>query len=168
MRRTAWSPSPVCAPHHAPASSSAPLAGQNPATATLDRTATRQRFPRRFRSWKSSSSLLKPARDPPAATITWLPRSCASRPPRSNRHSAAASYPTSRAFLHWRLSDDGRRASGGVAMGRHPKPFTKAEAASIFEPHLLVRGTRVATGDDGVRVGLCENKLTPPSSGQRR
>jgi hypothetical protein len=53
-------------------------------------------------------------------------------------------------------------------MGRHPKPFTKAEAASIFEPHLLVRGTRVATGDDGVRVGLCENKLTPPSSGQRR
>jgi hypothetical protein len=45
-------------------------------------------------------------------------------------------------------------------MGRHPKPFTKAEAASIFEPHLLVRGTRVATGDDGVRVGLCENKLT--------
>ena len=44
----------------------------------------------------------------------------------------------------------------------------KAEAASIFEPHLLVRGTRVATGDDGVRVGLCENKLTPPSSGQRR
>src|SRR6267142_3789731 len=38
----------------------------------------------------------------------------------------------------------------------------KAEAASIFEPHLLVRGTRVATGDDGVRVGLCENKLTPP------
>jgi hypothetical protein len=27
---------------------------------------------------------------------------------------------------------------------------------------------RVATGDDGVRVGLCENKLTPPSSGANK
>ena len=60
-----------------------------------------------------------------------------------------------------RITDSSRKS-------RHVRFVPKAEAASIFEPHLLVRGTRVATGDDGVRVGLCENKLTPPSSGQRR
>jgi hypothetical protein len=30
---------------------------------------------------------------------------------------------------NWRLSDDGPSASGGVAMGRHPKPFTRAAVA---------------------------------------
>src|ERR1700761_2694774 len=46
---------------------------------------------------------------------------------RSNLHSARQpSHPTSRAFLHWRLSDDGRGARRIVPVGRHPKPCTKA------------------------------------------
>jgi hypothetical protein len=32
-----------------------------------------------------------------------------------------------RGCLHWRLSDDGPGASRIVPIGRHPKPFTKAE-----------------------------------------
>ena len=33
-----------------------------------------------------------------------------------------------------------------LRVGRHVSKVPKAEAASIFEPHLLVRGTRVANG----------------------
>ena len=47
---------------------------------------------------------------------------------RSNLHSARQpSHPTSRAFLHWRLSDDGRGARRIVPVGRHPKPCTVPE-----------------------------------------
>src|SRR5882757_5029727 len=42
--------------------------------------------------------------------------------------------PTSRGFLHWRLSDDGPGASRIVAMGRHPKTFTKADIAPLSLP----------------------------------
>ena len=67
---------------------------------------------------------------------------------RSNRHSAAAFYPTSRAFLHWRLSDDGARASGIVAMGHHPKPFTFA--ANGWHPATLT--SKSDTGGRGPRA----------------
>src|ERR1700730_15591501 len=51
---------------------------------------------------------------------------------RSNLHSARQpSYPTSRAFLHWRLSDDGPVRAAPPSWGRHPKPFTKTEVAAL-------------------------------------
>jgi hypothetical protein len=43
------------------------------------------------------------------------------QPPSIKRHRR---HLISRAFLHWRLSDDGPGASRIVAMGHHPKPFT--------------------------------------------
>src|SRR5882762_2116175 len=67
----------------------------------------------------------------PAGTITSSPSPADFRtppPPPSNLHSARQpSSPTSRAFLHWRLSDDGPGASRIVPIGRHPKPFTETE-----------------------------------------
>ena len=39
----------------------------------------------------------------------------------------APSRPTDRGFLPWRVSDDGPGASRVVAMGRHPKPFTRTD-----------------------------------------
>jgi IS5 family transposase len=43
----------------------------------------------------------------------------------SNLHSARQpSHSTSRAFLHWKLSDDGTVQAASSRMGRHPKPFT--------------------------------------------
>jgi len=90
------------------------------------------------------------------------------RHPKPSTGADIVSLPRHVRFLHWRFADAGPGARRTSFMGPASETFTKAEAASIFEPHLLVRGTRVATGDDGVRVGLCENKLTPPSSGQRR
>src|SRR6202040_2428789 len=63
----------------------------------------------------------------PAGTITSSPSHADFRtppPPPSNLHSARQpSYPNSRAFLHWRLSDDGPGASRIVSIGRHPKPL---------------------------------------------
>jgi len=80
----------------------------------------------------------------------------------SNPHSARQpSHPTSRAFLHWRLSDDGPGASRIVAMGRHPKPFTIAEVTTFAvgtrvtsrPPHRSVRAafphTAPTSGIDG-------------------
>src|ERR1700732_407649 len=53
---------------------------------------------------------------------------------RSNLHSARQpSYPTSRAFLHWRLSDDGPVRAAPPSWGRHQKPFTKAELECLFD-----------------------------------
>ena len=85
-------------PHHPPASSSASLAGHNPATATLDWTTARRRFPQRLLPRKPSSLALKRAQQPPAAAITSRPRSGASRSPstpQSNRHSARGTVGTS-------------------------------------------------------------------------
>jgi hypothetical protein len=85
-------------PHHPPASSSASLAGHNPATATLDWTTARRRFPQRLLPRKPSSLALKRAQQPPAAAITSRPRSGASRPPstpQSNRHSTRGTIGTS-------------------------------------------------------------------------
>ena len=50
-------------------------------------------------------------------------------PPRRNQIPIARSQPslTSRGFLPWRLSDNGPGASRIVAMGRRPKPCTKAD-----------------------------------------
>jgi hypothetical protein len=48
-------------------------------------------------------------------------------------HKVAALQPAarvSRAFLPWRLSDDDPSASRIVAMGRHPKPFTRTDMLS--------------------------------------
>ena len=71
----------------------------------------------------------------------------------SNLHSARQpSHSTSRAFLHWRLSDDGPGASRIVPVGRHPKPFTKAAMRKtvIFErgrvPDLRGRATSAICG----------------------
>jgi hypothetical protein len=51
---------------------------------------------------------------------------------RSNLHSVRQpSYSTSRAFLHWRLSDDGPSASRIVPIGRRPKPFTNPDIAAL-------------------------------------
>jgi hypothetical protein len=70
----------------------------------------------------------------PAGTITSSPSPADFRtppPPPSNLHSARQpSSPTSRAFLHWRLSDDGPGASRIVPIGRHPKPFTNSEVGA--------------------------------------
>src|ERR1700704_6372608 len=67
----------------------------------------------------------------PAGTIPSSPSPADFRTPtsaRSNLHSPRQpSHPTSRAFLHWRLSDDGPGASRIVPDGRHPKPFTDSE-----------------------------------------
>src|ERR1700730_11607831 len=70
----------------------------------------------------ASSTLPNQSRSAKTAGIVPLPPSLAPfRTPtatRSNLHSARQpSYPTSRAFLHWRLSDDGPRARGATFMG---------------------------------------------------
>jgi hypothetical protein len=39
---------------------------------------------------------------------------------------AAPSAHFTRAFVPWRLSDDGRGARRSISIGRHPKPCTKA------------------------------------------
>src|SRR6202049_3377264 len=53
---------------------------------------------------------------------------------RSNLHSARQpSYPTSRAFLHWRLSDDGPVRAAPPSRGRHPKPFTLTDSCTAAE-----------------------------------
>src|SRR6202011_3583132 len=52
---------------------------------------------------------------------------------RSNLHSARQpSYPTSRAFLHWRLSDDGPVRAAPPSWGRHPKPFTQPDPCTAL------------------------------------
>jgi hypothetical protein len=79
---------------------------------------------------------------------------------RSNRHSAAAFYPTSRAFLHWRLSDDGARASGIVAMGRHPKPFTFA--ANGWHPATLT--SKSTQADAGRALRQSHFKVPSPTN----
>jgi hypothetical protein len=45
---------------------------------------------------------------------------------------AAPACPITRAFLPWRLSDAGPGACLTVAMGRHPKPFTKRGACHMI------------------------------------
>ena len=77
----------------------------------------------------ASSTLLNQSRSAkPARIVTLSPSPADFRIPtsaRSNLHSARQpSHSTSRAFLHWRLSDDGRGASRIVPVGRRPKPFT--------------------------------------------
>jgi hypothetical protein len=59
---------------------------------------------------------------------------------RSNLHSARQlPYPTSRAFLHWRLSDDGPGASRIVPIGRHPKPLYEREVVKGLSARLRSR-----------------------------
>jgi hypothetical protein len=56
---------------------------------------------------------------------------------RSNLHSLRQpSYPTSRAFLHWRLSDDGPGASRIIPIGRHPKPLYEREVVKGLSARL--------------------------------
>src|ERR1700738_4009045 len=66
---------------------------------------------------------------------------------RSNLHSARQpSYPTSRAFLHWRLSDDGPVRAAPPSWGRHPKPFTKGDIArreALLSPLEHVHGETI-------------------------
>jgi len=83
----------------------------------------------------ASSTLLNQSRSAkPVGTITSSPSPADFRTPasaRSNLHSVPQpSYSTSRAFLHWRLSDDGPGASRIVPIGRHPKPFTRTDMVS--------------------------------------
>jgi hypothetical protein len=112
----------------------------------LGRTYLRHGIPHRLHPRNPSSALPNHSRSAePAGTITSAPSPADFRThtaARSNLHSARRpSYPTSRAFLHWRLSDDGPGASRIVAMGRHPKPFTKPEELELsnclplFTPH---------------------------------
>src|ERR1700730_9955474 len=62
---------------------------------------------------------------------------------RSNLHSARQpSYPTSRAFLHWRLSDDGPVRAAPPSWGRHPKPFTQKQKFATNSPYSLLRAIR--------------------------
>src|ERR1700693_3993574 len=80
----------------------------------------------------------------PAGTITSSPSHADFRtppPPPSNLHSARQpAYPTSRAFLHWRLSDDGPVASRIVSIGRHPKPFTQPDSCTAAKNKLATIG----------------------------
>jgi hypothetical protein len=43
---------------------------------------------------------------------------------------AAPSAHSTRGFVLWRLSDDGRVASRTISIGRHPKPCTEADCSS--------------------------------------
>src|SRR5260370_25001406 len=78
----------------------------------------------------------------PAGTITLSPSPAdfrTSTAARSNLHSARQpSYPTSRAFLHWRLSDDGHGASRIVPGGRPPKPFTTGDIMPFYQIQLAL------------------------------
>jgi hypothetical protein len=59
----------------------------------------------------------------------------AAHPSRPNPHSARGTgVPQTRGFLPWRLSDTGPGACRIAAMGRHPKPFTKAGLAPPVLP----------------------------------
>ena len=102
-------------------------------------------IPHRVHPRNASSMLFNQSRSAkPAGTITSSPSPADFRTPtaaRSNLHSARQpSYPTSRAFLHWRLSDDGPGASRIVPDGRHPKPFT---AAAVRAPRTIRAGRRL-------------------------
>jgi hypothetical protein len=76
---------------------------------------------------------------------------------------AAAVLPTSRAFLHWRLSDDGPGASRIVAMGRHPKPFTLPDSfgATMAPPRHLHFAVAVMPERNA-------NRLAPATTGPGR
>ena len=108
----------------------------------LGRTRVRHCIPRRVHPRNASSTLLNHSRlAKPAGTVTLSPSPDfrTPTPAQSNPHSARQpSHPTSRAFLHWRLSDDGPGARRSVAMGRHPKPFTQPDVPlkSVLTTHL--------------------------------
>jgi len=102
-----------------------------PATATLDHTATRERLSAAQSAPKAiligAKESLRPisARHHLTATLSHLAftvNTAIKSPWRPPQHP----HLISRAFLHWRLSDDGPRASRIGAMDRHPKPFTLA------------------------------------------
>ena len=91
-------------------------------TPRLGPTPVRYCIPHRMHPRNASSTLPNQSRSAkPAGTITSSPSPTDFRtppPPPSNLHSARQpSYPTSRAFLHWRLSDDGPGASRIVSIG---------------------------------------------------
>jgi hypothetical protein len=85
----------------------------------------------------------------PARIVTLSPSSADFRTPtsaQSNLHSARQpSHPTSRAFLHWRLSDDGRGASRIVPVGRRPKPFTFPDEMQGSKHHSIKSSARAIT-----------------------
>src|SRR5260370_30205680 len=107
------------------------MAGERPDTPLAGRTHRRHCIPRRVHPRNASSTLNQSRSAKPAGTITSSPSPADFRTPtsaRSNLHSVQQpAYPTSRAFLHWRLSDDGPGASRVVPIGRPPKPFTKPD-----------------------------------------
>lgn len=92
----------------------------------------------------------------PAGTITSSPSPADFRtppPPPSNLHSARQpSSPTSRAFLHWRLSDDGPGASRIVPIGRHPKPFTEPDLSETAANLRKARTSRDFRCSDRQRI----------------
>jgi hypothetical protein len=92
-------------------------------TPRLGPTPVRYCIPHRMHPRNPSSTLPNQSRSAkPAGTITSSSSPADFRtppPPPSNLHSARQpSDPTSRAFLHWRLSDDGPGASRIVSIGR--------------------------------------------------
>jgi len=123
-------------------------AGHNPATATLDRTATRQRFPQRNRPRKPSSSVQTRAETHQRRHL--LNRhALAPRVHRQHRdqivHSARLSVRTSisaRSF-NGGFRNDGPRASRIVAMGRHPNPsHVRTSGWSELGPLILQQRAR--------------------------
>src|ERR1700722_12625658 len=72
--------------------------------------------------------------------------------------SDAPPRPTSRGFLHWRLSDDGPGASRIVPIGRHPKPFTSTEVRRRLSWSVTASGANV------VLVPVRHSRIRFPSS----
>src|SRR6202023_2324214 len=112
-------------------------------TPPLGRTHGRHCIPRRGHPRNSSSTLNQSRSAKPADAITSSPSPADFRTPTSapsNLHSPQQpSYPTSRAFLHWRLSDDGPRARGATFMGPSSETLHKngpdaLEMGCLFYP----------------------------------
>jgi hypothetical protein len=58
---------------------------------------------------------------------------------------AAPSAHSTRGFVLWRLSDDGRVASRTISIGRHPKPCTKCEELNVSKSGPLCPNERTST-----------------------
>jgi hypothetical protein len=119
-------------------------------TPLLGRTHGRHCIPHRVHPENASSTPNQSRSAKPTGAIMSSPSPADFRTPtsaRSNLHSLRQpSYPTSRAFLHWRLSDDGPGASRIIPIGRHPKPFTCADSCTAANSN-AIRSTH-RSGED--------------------
>ena len=66
---------------------------------------------------------------------------------------AAPSAHFTRAFVPWRLSDDGRGARRTISIGRHPKPCTEAVIGllSIRQPSVTSNSRQIYEGSIDLR-----------------